>query len=70
MLTIVFGFLMTTYPHWMNGTEIPWFRYVPAWAGLTGGMTLFYLGLLTQTVWITLSLVLFLAVWAWALAAL
>lgn len=66
----MFGFLMTTYPRWMNTTEIPRSRYVPAWVGLTVGMGLFYIGLFTQPIWVTLRLLLFLAGWAWALAAL
>ncbi|MCG5499773.1 NnrS family protein [Ectothiorhodospira lacustris] len=66
----MFGFLMTTYPRWMNGNEIPRSRYVPAWAALTGGMALFYLGLFTQGAWVTIGIVLYLAGWAWAMAAL
>jgi NnrS protein len=36
---------MTTYPRWMNGTEIPAQRYVPAFILLTLGATGFYVGL-------------------------
>ncbi|MFP4080018.1 MAG: NnrS family protein [Ectothiorhodospira sp.] len=66
----MFGFLMTTYPRWMNGTEIPRSRYVPAWAALTGGMASFHLGLFTHGIWVTLGLLLFLGGWILALAAL
>ena len=41
----IFGFLMTTYPSWMNGRKVPQRHYVPAFALLAGGVALFYLGL-------------------------
>jgi len=39
----VFGFLMTTYPNWMNGEKIPPRLYIPAFLLLAGGIALFYL---------------------------
>lgn len=42
----IFGFLMTTYPRWMNGKEIPARRYVPAFVLLMLGAAGFYAGLL------------------------
>lgn len=42
----VFGFLMTTYPRWMNEKEIPPKRYVPAFVLLMLGGAGFYAGLL------------------------
>jgi len=41
----MFGFLMTTYPRWMNGKEIPAQRYVPAFVLLMLGAIGFYVGL-------------------------
>ena len=41
-----FGFLMTTFPRWMAGNEIPAQRYVPAFLFMFAGVLLFYAGLL------------------------
>lgn len=41
----IFGFLMTTYPRWMNGKEIPARRYVLAFVLLMLGSAGFYAGL-------------------------
>lgn len=41
----MFGFLMTTYPRWMNGKEIPAQRYVPAFVLLMLGAITSYVGL-------------------------
>jgi uncharacterized protein involved in response to NO len=41
----MFGFLMTTYPRWMSGKEIPAQRYVPAFVLLMLGAIGFYAGL-------------------------
>src|SRR5512139_3437018 len=41
----MFGFLMTTFPRWMAGEEIPARRYVPAFALLSLGAVVFYAGL-------------------------
>lgn len=40
-----FGFLMTTYPRWMNGTVIPRDSYVHSFAWLITGMAIFEIGL-------------------------
>ncbi|MBU1776941.1 MAG: NnrS family protein, partial [Gammaproteobacteria bacterium] len=37
----MFGFLMTTFPRWMSGFEIPARRYVPAFVLLMLGTLLF-----------------------------
>lgn len=42
----MFGFLMTTFPRWMAGEEIPARRYVPAFLLLLLGHIVFYIGLL------------------------
>lgn len=41
-----FGFLMTTFPRWMAGHEIPASGYVPAFLFMFAGVLLFYSGLL------------------------
>ena len=41
----MFGFLMTTFPRWMKGSEIPPHRYVPAFVLLMLGAVSFYIGL-------------------------
>jgi uncharacterized protein involved in response to NO len=38
----MFGFLMTTYPRWMSGTEVPRGHYVPTFLWLAAGIVLFY----------------------------
>lgn len=42
----MFGFLMTVFPRWMGGHEIPARRYVPAFLLLMTGVSGFYAGLL------------------------
>jgi uncharacterized protein involved in response to NO len=41
----IFGFLMTVFPRWMNGREIPSRYYVPAFVALLLGAAAFYAGL-------------------------
>lgn len=66
----IFGFLMTTFPNWMNGRPVPPHRYVPAFALLAGGVALFYLGLIFGHLLLTLGVLLMLAGWTVALGAL
>ncbi|HEY6094331.1 MAG TPA: NnrS family protein [Gallionellaceae bacterium] len=44
----MFGFLMTTFPRWMGGKEIPARLFVPAFLLMLAGVTLFYAGLLIK----------------------
>ena len=44
----MFGFLMTTFPRWMKGPEIPQKNYVPAFALLMLGAVGFYAGLFSN----------------------
>lgn len=46
----IFGFVMTTFPRWMGGNEIPARHYVTAFLLMLLGNVLFYIGLLTQPV--------------------
>ena len=41
----IFGFLMTTYPRWMSGPQVPLLRYQAAFLLLAVGVVLFYFGL-------------------------
>lgn len=66
----IFGFLMTTYPRWMNGKEIPARRYVPAFVLLMLGNAGFYTGLLAGHTMLLVALLLALAGWGAALYAL
>lgn len=66
----MFGFLMTTFPRWMNGTEIPQQRYVPAFMLLMLGAVGFYAGLSGSHTILVLATVSTLAGWSVALYAL
>lgn len=66
----VFGFLMTTYPNWMNGEPVPRRRYVPAFLLLAGGVALFYLGLLAAKPLLAAGVAAMAAGWGVALYAL
>ncbi len=45
---LVFGFLMTTYPRWMNGPLVRESRYIPAFLCMAAGSLLVYAGLFTH----------------------
>lgn len=64
------GFLMTTYPRWMNGPEVPRQRYLTAFLLLAGGTLLFYLGLFAAKVLMMVAVGLWLAGLAAGLTAL
>lgn len=66
----IFGFLMTTYPRWMNGKEIPAQRYVPAFVLLILGNAGFYAGLLAGRAVLLAAVLIALAGWGAALYAL
>lgn len=66
----IFGFLMTTYPRWMNGVEIPRHRYATAFVLLAAGVLLYYLGLYLSKDLLTAGVTLLLAGWGAALRAL
>ncbi|MBI5460799.1 MAG: NnrS family protein [Gammaproteobacteria bacterium] len=44
----IFGFLMTTYPRWMNGPLVERPRYIAAFLGMASGSVLVYIGLFTH----------------------
>jgi len=66
----IFGFLMTTFPRWMNGEEVERRAYVPAFVLLASGALLFYVGLVFSAVVLKIALILFLAGWGMGLYAL
>lgn len=65
-----FGFLMTTFPRWMNGAEIQPPRYVPAFVLMLLGSITFYAGLFFGPALIVVATLSLLAGWALALYAL
>ena len=59
----MFGFLMTTYPRWMNGTPVPRRHYLPAFVLLATGVVLFYVGLFVSAPLMIAAVVVLLAGW-------
>lgn len=57
----MFGFLMTTFPRWMNGPRVSPRRYLPVAGGVLGGYVLGTLGLLGLPLLLKLGLLLMLA---------
>lgn len=66
----MFGFLMTVFPRWMGGTEIPARRFLPAFILLALGAAGFYAGLFTNVGILVQAVASSLAGWATALYAL
>src|SRR5512143_3305877 len=66
----MFGFLMTVFPRWMNGHELPARRYVPAFLLLMLGAGGFYAGLLSNTAILIIATASSLAGWGAVLYAL
>jgi uncharacterized protein involved in response to NO len=66
----IFGFLMTTFPRWMNGAEVERRIYLPAFLLMATGSLLFYLGLILSVLLLTVALLLFLSGWGLGLYAL
>lgn len=66
----MFGFLMTVFPRWMGGREIPAQRYVPAFLLLMTGVAGFYAGLLGNHLVLVVAVVCTLLGWGIGLYAL
>lgn len=66
----MFGFLMTVFPRWMNGREIPARHFVPAFLLLLLGAADFYAGLLFNNTMLVIATISTLAGWGIALYAL
>jgi len=69
-LFFIFGFIMTTFPRWMNGKEIPVRRFVTAFVLMLLGNVLFYIGLLTSQSVLLFAVASVLAGWAAGIYAL
>jgi len=68
--SFIFGFIMTTFPRWMSGKEIPRKFYVQAFVLLLLGNVIFYVGLATHYSLLLLAVASTLAGWAVAVYAL
>ncbi len=66
----IFGFLMTVFPRWMNGHEIPSRRYLPAFLLLLLGAATFYAGLSGHSAILLIAVACTLAGWGTAFHAL
>lgn len=66
----IFGFVMTIFPRWMNGREIPARYYVPAFLLLMLGAAGFYAGLSSNNTILVIAAACTLAGWGTALYAL
>jgi uncharacterized protein involved in response to NO len=60
----IFGFLMTTFPRWMNGEEVERKIYLPAFLLLFTGILLYYIALFTSEALVTMAQILYLFGWA------
>ncbi len=59
----IFGFLMTTFPRWMNGEEVERRAYLAAFLCLASGSLMFYLGLFFSLIILKIAYLLFLTGW-------
>ncbi len=66
----MFGFLMTTFPRWMAGKEIPSKRYVTAFGFMFLGAVSFYVGMVVSVAILVVAVAFALAGWGIALYAL
>ena len=64
------GFLMTVFPRWMGGSEIPARHFVPAFVFLMPGAAVFYAGLFINTGILAIAVASSLAGWGIVLYAL
>jgi uncharacterized protein involved in response to NO len=66
----MFGFLMTTYPRWMNGPLVPQQAYTRTFLLMASGAAVFYVGLFASERLAAVGVVLLLAGWGIGLGAL
>jgi uncharacterized protein involved in response to NO len=66
----IFGFLMTTFPRWMNQPALTRTEYIPASIALFSGYLLILVGSITHAWALAVGLLAILAGWGWALLAL
>ena len=62
----IFGFLLTVYPRWMQGSPVPARRYISIFRLLAVGMMIYYIGLYSSVRVLALALVIQLAGWGLA----
>lgn len=58
-----FGFLMTTYPKWMNGRTVPGGSYIPTFFLMVLGVFLFYVGIFLGKGFIVAGLIVHILAW-------
>jgi uncharacterized protein involved in response to NO len=66
----IFGFLMTTYPRWLNTEDIPSKHYLPCFFLMSAGIVLIYSGLFISRPLVLSGLAVFTCGWAFGLLAL
>jgi uncharacterized protein involved in response to NO len=66
----IFGFLMTTYPRWMNGPLVERPRYIAAFLCMAAGSALAYAGLFTHAALVGMGVLLHAAGWGIGLSEL
>ena len=66
----IFGFLMTTYPRWLQTGPLSFNFYLPAFFLMTVGMLLFYIGIISIRLLVELSMIVYFTGWLIALIAL
>lgn len=59
----IFGFLMTTYPRWMNGPLVERARYVASFVCMASGSVVVYVGLFTHTTLLAIGVLVHAAGW-------
>ncbi|MGA7802072.1 MAG: NnrS family protein [Gammaproteobacteria bacterium] len=66
----ILGFLMTTYPRWMNGEPIARPRYVTPFLTMAAAVAVYYAGVFLGRQWMALGVIILLVGWLSALSAL
>ena len=66
----IFGFLMTTYPRWMRGPEVPRRFYIATFSLFAAGFLAFYVGLAVERWLVVVGIALVLGGWASGFSAL
>ncbi len=66
----ILGFLMTTYPRWMNGESIARPHYVTPFLTMAAAMAIYYAGVFLGRQWMALGVIILLVGWLSALSAL
>ena len=70
VIFFIFGFLMTTYPRWMNGSLISKPQYIICFNWMTLGIIIFEIGLFSNFTLLTSGLLMFIFGWLQGILAL